>query len=56
MEMIKEVKKMATCPNCGRDSRQTRTMYADPIDDIIEVMCEKCGPSLVRIPPPWVGA
>lgn len=47
---------MATCPNCGREARHIRTLYADPIDDIIEVQCGKCGPSLVRIPPQWVAA
>lgn len=43
---------MATRPNCGREARHVRILYVDPIDDIIEVQCGKCGPSLARIPPP----
>jgi transcription elongation factor Elf1 len=40
------------CPRCGRVARHARTLYADPIDDIIEVECKKCGMQTTVIPPP----
>jgi transcription elongation factor Elf1 len=47
---------MVNCPKCGRESTHVRTLYADAIDDIVEVQCQKCGIQTATITPPWVAA
>lgn len=31
------------CPVCGKTSERVRTLYADPVDDIVEVRCAEHG-------------
>lgn len=38
-----------TCPKCGRPPMLVRTLYVDPIDDIVEVRCAKHGFHIIRI-------